>query len=92
MSASDFEERVVTVPLRDAKAQASHERADKAMSIVREHLAKHFKVEEDAVRLDPSINEAVWERGRRKPPSKLRVRAARFTEEGEALVEAELAR
>ncbi|MDL5362769.1 50S ribosomal protein L31e [Halalkalicoccus sp. NIPERK01] len=92
MSASDFEERVVTVPLRDAKAQASHERADKAMSIVREHLAKHFSVEEDAVRLDPSINEAVWERGRRKPPSKLRVRAARFTEEGEALVEAELAR
>ncbi|ADJ13675.1 50S ribosomal protein L31e [Halalkalicoccus jeotgali] len=92
MSASDFEERVVTVPLRDAKAQASHERADKAMSIVRGHLAKHFSVDEDAVRLDPSINEAVWERGRRKPPSKLRVRAARFTEEGEALVEAELAR
>ncbi|KYH26874.1 50S ribosomal protein L31e [Halalkalicoccus paucihalophilus] len=92
MSANDFEERVVTVPLRDAKAQASHERADKAMSLVREHLAKHFKVDEDAVRLDPSINEAVWERGRRKPPSKLRVRAARFTEEGEALVEAELAR
>lgn len=92
MSANDFEERVVTVPLRDAKAQASHERADKAMSLVREHLAKHFSVDEDAVRLDPSINEAVWERGRRKPPSKLRVRAARFTEEGEALVEAELAR
>ncbi|MCL7417709.1 MAG: 50S ribosomal protein L31e [Halalkalicoccus sp.] len=92
MSANDFEERVVTVPLRDAKAQASHERADKAMSLVREHLAKHFKVETEAVRLDPSINEAVWERGRRKPPSKLRVRAARFTEEGEALVEAELAR
>ncbi|WP_122088936.1 50S ribosomal protein L31e [Halalkalicoccus subterraneus] len=92
MSASDFEERVVTVPLRDAKAQASHERAGKAMTIVREHLAKHFKVEEDAVRLDPSINEAVWEQGRRKPPSKLRVRAARFTEDGEALVEAELAR
>lgn len=91
MSASDFEERVVTVPLRDVKAHASHERADKAMSIVRQHLAKHFTVDESAVRLDPSINEAVWERGRRKPPSKLRVRAARFTEEGEALVEAELA-
>ncbi|MEM4780692.1 MAG: 50S ribosomal protein L31e [Halalkalicoccus sp.] len=92
MSASDFEERVITVPLRDAKAQASHERADKAMSIVRGHLAKQFKVEESAVRLDPSINEAIWERGRRKPPSKLRVRAARVTEEGEALVEAELAK
>ncbi|WP_255151813.1 50S ribosomal protein L31e [Halorarius halobius] len=91
MSASDFEERVVTVPLRDAKAEASHERADKAMSLVREHLAQHFSVDGDDVRLDPSINEAVWERGRSKPPSKLRVRAARFDEEGETVVEAETA-
>ncbi|MCH7659756.1 MAG: 50S ribosomal protein L31e [Euryarchaeota archaeon] len=91
MSASDFEERVVTIPLRDVSAQASHKRASRAMKIVREHLAQHFKVEAEAVRLDPSINETVWARGQRKPPRKLRVRAARFTEEGEALVEAELA-
>jgi large subunit ribosomal protein L31e len=91
MSASDFEERVVTVPLRDVRAEPSHKRADKAMALVREHLAQHFGVEEDDVRLDPSINEAVWERGRSKPPSKLRVRAARFEEEGEAVVEAETA-
>ena len=91
MSASNFEERVVTVPLRDAKAEAKQKRADKAMALVREHLATQFSVAEDAVRLDPSINEAVWERGRSKPPSKLRVRAARFDEEGEAVVEAETA-
>ncbi|WP_276259144.1 50S ribosomal protein L31e [Haloglomus litoreum] len=91
MSASDFEERVVTVPLRDVQAAAKHKRADKAMSIIRGHLAKHFKVEEDDVRLDPSINEEVWSRGRKKPPSKLRVRAARFEEDGEAVVEAETA-
>ena len=91
MSASNFEERVVTVPLRDAKAEAKQKRADKAMTLVREHLATQFSVAEDAVRLDPSINEAVWERGRSKPPSKLRVRAARFNEEGEAVVEAETA-
>ncbi|WP_135534978.1 MULTISPECIES: 50S ribosomal protein L31e [Halostella] len=91
MSASDFEERVVTVPLRDAKAEAKHKRADKAMTIVREHLAQHFSVEEEDVRLDPSINEAVWSRGRKKPPSKLRVRAARFDEEGRGVVEAEYA-
>jgi large subunit ribosomal protein L31e len=91
MSASDFEERVVTVPLRDVRAEPSHKRAGKAMTLVREHLAKHFGVPEDDVRLDPSINEAVWERGRSKPPSKLRVRAARFEEEGEAVVEAETA-
>lgn len=89
MSASDFEERVITVPLRDAKAAAKHERADKAMALVREHLAQNFSVEEDDVRLDPSINEAVWDRGRSKPPSKLRVRAARFQEDGRGVVEAE---
>jgi len=89
MSANDFEERVVTVPLRDAKAAPKHERADKAMSLVRDHLAQHFKVDGDEVRLDPSINEAVWSQGRKKPPSKLRVRAARFEEEGETVVEAE---
>jgi large subunit ribosomal protein L31e len=89
MSESDFEERVVTVPLRDVNAAPSHERAGKATTIVREHLAKHFSVDEDAVRLDPSINEAVWADGQANPPGKLRVRAARFVEEGDAIVEAE---
>jgi large subunit ribosomal protein L31e len=92
MSASDFEERVVTVPLRDVKAVPDHERAGQAMTIIRTHLAKHFDVDESAVRLDPSLNETVWARGRASPPSKLRVRAARFVEEGDPIVEAEPAR
>jgi large subunit ribosomal protein L31e len=89
MSAGDFEERVVTVPLREAKREPKGERADKAMKLVRSHLAQHFSVDEDAVRMDPTINEAVWEQGRSSPPSKLRVRAARFEEDGESIVEAE---
>ena len=91
MSAGDFEERVVTVPLRDVLAEAKHRRADKAMRIVREHLARQFKVEPEEVRLDPTINEAVWARGRSSPPRKLRIRAARFEEAGERVVEAEYA-
>jgi len=91
MSAGDFEERVITIPLRDARAVPNHEKADKAMILIREHLAQHFSVEEDAVRIDPSINEMTWARGRSKPPSKIRVRAARFEEDGEAVVEAETA-
>ncbi len=89
MSANDFEERVMTVPLRDVRAAPKTKRADKAMTIVREHLAKHFSVAEDDVRLDPSINEAVWANGRSDPPSSLRVRAARFQEDGRGIVEAE---
>jgi large subunit ribosomal protein L31e len=89
MSSSDFEERVVTVPLRKVKAEPSNKRADKAMTLVREHLAKHFDVESEEVRLDPAINEAIWSRGRSNPPSSFRVRAARFVEDGEPVVEAE---
>jgi large subunit ribosomal protein L31e len=91
MSSSDFEERVLNIPLRDARSEPKSERADRALSIVREHLAQHFSVEEAAVRLDPSINEKLWENGRKKPPSKVRVRAARFDEDGERVVEAETA-
>ncbi|MFB6069058.1 MAG: 50S ribosomal protein L31e [Halobacterium sp.] len=89
MSANDFEERIVTVPLRDVTKVPSHERAGKAMSIIREHLAKHFAVDEDDVRLDPSINENVWSQGQKNPPRKVRVHAARFVEDGEPVVEAE---
>lgn len=89
MSASDFEERVVTVPLRGVKKVAVQKRADRAMKIIRQHLAKNFNVDEDAVRLEPSLNEAVWAEGRQNPPRKIRVRAARFDEDGEAVVEAE---
>jgi len=89
MSAGDFEERVVTVPLGKVKAGSNARAADSAMGIIRGHLAKHFAVAESAVRLDPSLNEAVWANGRSNPPSKLRVRAARFEEDGEAVVEAE---
>lgn len=91
MSASDFEERIVTVPLRDVLSVPKPERGGKAMSIIREHLAKHFSVEEAAVRLDPTINETVWKRGRDNPPRKVRIRAARFDEAGESVVEAEAA-
>ena len=89
MSTAEFEERVVTVPLRDAKRKPVQQRADYAMKIVRQHLAKHFSVETDEVRLDASVNEAVWANGRQNPPSTLRVRAARFVEDDEPVVEAE---
>ena len=91
MSASDFEERVVTVPLRNVRAGSKTNYADAAMSLIREHLARNFSVEEDAVRLDPSINEVIWANGRTNIPSKIRIRAARFDEEGEGVVEAETA-
>ncbi|SFR33085.1 50S ribosomal protein L31e [Halogeometricum limi] len=89
MSASDFEERVITVPLRDVNAVPAYERAGRAMKLIREHLAQHFSVDVEDVRLDTDINETVWAKGRKQPPSKFRVRAARFDEDGQQVVEAE---
>ena len=89
MSTNDFEERVVTVPIRDANDKPVQQRADYAMKEVRAHLSQHFSVDEEDVILDGSVNEAVWAQGRQNPPSKLRVRAARFVEDGEPVVEAE---
>lgn len=83
-----MEERVITVPLRDAKDAPSRERADKAMRVIRQHLARHFTADEDAVNLDSTINESVWAGGRTKVPSKLRIRAAKFDD---GVVEAEMA-
>lgn len=91
MSSNDFEERVMNIPLRNLQAGSNTDRADRALTLVREHLAKHFSVAEDDVRLDPSINEELWANGRTNPPSKVRVRAARFEEDGEHIVEAEAA-
>lgn len=91
MSSSDFEERIMTVPLRDARRGSQTNGADRAMTLIREHLAQHFSVPEDAVRLDPSINEEVWSHGRSTPPSDVRIRAARFEEDGDGVVEAEVA-
>ena len=89
MSSSNFDERVVTIPLRDVNAVPSYKRADKAMSLIRKYLSKHFKVSLDEIRLDPSINKTVWARGQSHPPSKIRIRAALFEEDGLRVVEAE---
>ncbi|MFP4174541.1 MAG: 50S ribosomal protein L31e [Halobacteriales archaeon] len=83
-----MEERVITVPLREPKQAPSRERADKAVKYVREELASQFRADEDNVNLDESINERIWERGRKKIPSKIRVRAAKFDD---GVVEAETA-
>jgi len=81
-------ERIYTIPLTDAKKAPQWKRANCAAKKTREFLAKHMKADIGDVKMDPSINEKLWERGSRKPPAKLRVRVVKF-ESGD--VEAELA-
>ncbi len=82
-------ERVYTIRLKHKmKRYPRWLRAKKAMRFIRGFLSRHMKVEPDKIRIDPRINEKVWERGAQKPPSKIRIRAVKF-EDG--VVEAELA-
>lgn len=79
------EERIYTIPLRNAKSAPRWKRSKRAITEVKIFLDRHTKAEE--ILLDRSINEKIWERGAKKPPSKIRVKVAE-TEEG--FVEAKL--
>ncbi len=88
MAEDAVKEQIYTIPLRKVKFAPRWKRSSKAMSIIRKYLVKHMKVEPSLVKVDKTINELIWARGSQKPPSSIRVRAAKF-EDGE--VQAELA-
>ena len=79
-------EQVYVIPLRDVKRVPFYKRANAAIKDIRNYLEHPLK--SDDVKLDKSINEAVWARGSQKPPRRIRVRAMKF-EDGQ--VQAELA-
>ncbi|TAJ44819.1 50S ribosomal protein L31e [Methanofollis fontis] len=81
-----LKEQIYVVPLRNARRAPRWKRCNVAVKDIRAYLARHMKSEE--IKLDSSINEKVWERGSKKPPSHIRVRAMKF-EDGQ--VQAELA-
>lgn len=74
-------ERIYTIPLREVFDAPRPRRANKAVKVIREYVAKHTKADE--VKIDASLNEAVWEHSREKPPRKVKVKVV--TEEGVAV-------
>ncbi len=83
-----MEEKVVKIPLKKIKRFSKEKRASKAMNEIREKLSKHLDTDSDQIYIDSSLNEEIWKRGIRNPPSNIRILARRF-EDG--IVEAELA-
>lgn len=82
-------ERVYSIRLKHKmKRYPRWLRAKKAIRYIRRFLSRHMKVDPDKIKIDPSVNEKIWERGAQKPPSKIRLRAVKF-EDG--VVEVELA-
>ena len=71
-------ERIYTIPLRKAKELTRSRRADNAVRDVKRYLVRHMKA--DNVWLDHSVNEALWSNGKYSIPSRIRVKATRFSD------------
>lgn len=76
-------ERVFVIPLRDVKKVPESKRAQKAVKYIRKYISKHMKSED--VKISDSLNKLVWERGIRKIPSKVEVKAS-TSDDGGVLV------
>jgi len=69
------DEKIFTIPLREAFTRGRVHRAQDASKLVREFLIRHMK--SDTVKVGDSINKDIWKRGIQKPPRKVRVHAVK---------------
>ncbi|MGW8182192.1 MAG: 50S ribosomal protein L31e [bacterium] len=79
-------ERIYTVPLGRAWIAQKFRRAEKAMFVLRQFTERHMKPTE--VIIDPSGKGAVWARGIKNPPRKIRVK---MTKDSDGVVTVTLA-
>lgn len=77
-------ERIYTVPLRRAWIAQKYRRAEKAIFVLKQFTERHMKPTD--IIIDPSVNEAIWARGIKNPPRKIRVKMTKDNE-GTVLVE-----
>lgn len=72
-------EREYVIPLRKHWIRVqNYKRTSKAIKAIKQFVAKHMKVLDrdlSKVKLDPYFNNELWFRGRRHPPSKIKVKA-----------------
>lgn len=70
---SVIEERIYVIPLRrEFLKKPKYQRTKKAVKAVREYIMKHMKIKE--VKIGRHLNEMLWERGNRNPPSRVKVK------------------
>ena len=85
-------ERIYTIPIRREWEKAPrYKRAKKAVKAVREFLAKHMKVYDrdlKKIKVERWLNMALWARGIKHPPARIKVRAVK---DDNGIVRAELA-
>lgn len=65
-------EKILTIPLREAYKKSERKRSPYAARYVRAFVKKHTKADE--IKLGNNLNEAIWARGLRKPARSVRVK------------------
>jgi len=76
-------EKAVTIPLDDAWKVAYKRRAKKCISIIRNFVARHEKVDAGKVKIGQQLNQSIWARGIKSPPREVKVQTtARESERG----------
>ena len=70
-----IDERIYNIPLAKARKGPRNKWAKKSIRFLREYMERHFKPE--SLIISQEVNEKIWERGIKKPPRKLKVRATK---------------
>lgn len=73
------EEKVFTIPLKNARKTGKKERAAKATKLVKKFIKKHMDVNE--VKISAGLNKKIWSRGAEKPPVRVKVRASKLADD-----------
>ena len=66
-----LEEKIITLPLRDAWKSPRKKRASAAVKVLREQLKRHMKKD---IKFDISVNKALWAKGIKNPPRKMKLK------------------
>lgn len=66
-------QRLYTIPLQAAWKVPYKQRAKKAVSIIQKFVQRHMKADEKNVKVGTVLNDAVWSRGIKYPPRKVKV-------------------
>ncbi|MEM4577034.1 MAG: 50S ribosomal protein L31e [Candidatus Nezhaarchaeales archaeon] len=69
-------ERQYTIPLRVTLGVPRWRRAARAIRFVKAFISRHMK--SDNVKIDPKVSQLIWNRGAKKPPKKVRVKAVKY--------------
>lgn len=69
-------ERIYTINLyKEWKKVARWKRTKRAINAIRKFMARHMKVNEDKVKIDPWLNIEIWKNSIKNPPRKIKVKA-----------------